>query len=179
MKTGKLTDIVRETTGSSWLLPRKHVRSACYIIEDNEELIAAAPCNFQERAGLFIVSDMRLFFASGSAFGSIEVTEFLPKSVKGITYSYRTFSGSLTLNVNGKEVSIARLSRRGVTNLVAAIRQVVGVQKKGKPSLNATASFDEIEKPRLSQLSRPKLVYDHDNMIPSHRSLAKALEESG
>lgn len=172
MKHGELAKIVGDTTGSHWFVPRRHIRCACRIIEDDENILAAAPCSYEKKSGLFIVSEMRLFFISGAAFGAIHVKELPPKSVKAISYNYGLFSGSVSLTLSRSELSIYGLPKSGIMCLANAIRQITGYSR-GNDAIGPEEPVEMCEEADVVHLVeyRPE-----DREASGHHTLIEALD---
>jgi len=176
MNIGELTRIVKETTGSYWFAPRRHIRSACRIIEDGEAILSAAPCTYEKLSGLFIVSNARLFFVAGAAFGTIHVKELPPKSVKAISHHYGAFSGSVTLTVGTTPLTITGLPKSGIMFLANAIRQIVNNPKRSGV-MNGEISAREADQPEATV----RLLKYHrtDPTTSDHYTLVEALDDTG
>jgi hypothetical protein len=168
MKHEELAKIVRDTTGSHWFVPHRHIRCACRIIEDDEIILAAAPCGYEKKSGLFIVSKMRLFFVSGAVFGAIHVKELPPKSVKAISYNYGLFSGSISLTLSRDELSIDGLPKSGIMCLANAIRKITSYSRG-----NDAVGTEEPDVVRLVEYG------PDDPEACSHLTLVEALDDTG
>ncbi len=176
MKIGELTRLVSKTTGSYWFAPRRHIRSACRIIEDDETLLAAAPSTYEKLSGLFIISDRRLFFVAGGLFGAIHVRELPPKSVKAISYHYGAFSGSVTLTVGAIPLSITGLPKSGIMRLANAIRQIVNNPK------SLAAMTGEIPAREADRREAAVSLLEYHRTDPAnsdHYTLVEALDDTG
>jgi len=175
MKHGELAKIVGDTTGSHWFVPRRHIRCACRIIEDDEIILAAAQCSYEKKSGLFIVSEMRLFFVSGAAFGAIHVKELPPKSVKAISYNYGLFSGSVSLTLSRSELSIYGLPKSGIMCLANAIRQITGYSR-GNDAIGPEEPVEMCEEADVVRLVEYK---PDDREASDHHTLVEALDGTG